>query len=322
MARPHGGVRRVGRTHGRRALTGAVSSGGDQGLSPRALILFALSSVIWGVPYLFIKIAVDAGLAPAFVAWSRIALGAVLLVPIAWRRGALRGLRGRAGAIVAYAACEVAVPFVLIAIGEQYITSSLTAILIATMPLLVALLSVRFSPADKPTGLRVVGLVVGLGGVVAVLGLDVAGRPAELLGAALVLVATLGYAAAPIIVSKRLADLDPLGPVAASLMLSTIALLPAALARPLHGIPGSAALLALVVLGVVCTALGLVVFFQLIAEAGPNRASLITYVNPLVAVAVGVVALHEHVGAATLTGLLLILVGSWLAAGGRVEQHA
>src|SRR5439155_22944401 len=120
----------------------------------------------------------------------------------------------------------------------------------------------------------------------------------------------------------RLADLDPLGPVAASLMLSTIALLPAALARPLHGIPGSAALLALVVLGVVCTALGLVVFFQLIAEAGPNRASLITYVNPLVAVAVGVGALHEHVGAATLTRLLLILVGSWLAAGRRVEQPA
>ena len=293
-------------------------------MTPRAWLLFALSSVIWGVPYFFIKVAVDAGVPPAFVAWARVALGAVLLLPVALRRGALRGLGGRERAwpIAAYAACEIAVPFVLISVGEQYITSSLTAILIATMPLLVALLSVRFSPADKPTGLRVVGLVVGLGGVVAVLGLDVAGRPAELLGAALVLVATLGYAAAPIIVSKRLADLDPLGPVAASLMLSTIALLPAALVRPPHGIPGSAALLALVVLGVVCTALGLVVFFQLIAEAGPNRASLITYVNPLVAVAVGVVALHEHVGAATLTGLLLILVGSWLAAGGRVEQHA
>ncbi len=295
-------------------------------MTPRAWLLFALSSVIWGVPYFFIKVAVDAGVPPAFVAWARVALGAVLLLPVALRRGALRGLGGRERAwpIAAYAACEIAVPFVLISVGEQYISSSLTAILIATMPLLVALLSVRFSPADKPTGLRVVGLVVGLGGVVAVLGLDVAGRPAELLGAALVLVATLGYAAAPIIVSKHLADLDPLGPVAASLMLSTIALLPAALARPPHGIPipGSAALLALVVLGVVCTALGLVVFFQLIAEAGPNRASLITYVNPLVAVAVGVVALHEHVGAATLTGLLLILGGSWLAAGGRVEQHA
>ncbi len=278
-------------------------------MTPRAWLLFALSSVIWGVPYFFIKVAVDAGVPPAFVAWARVALGAVLLLPVALRRGALRGLGGRERAwpIAAYAACEIAVPFVLISVGEQYISSSLTAILIATMPLLVALLSVRFSPADKPTGLRVVGLVVGLGGVVAVLGLDVAGRPAELLGAALVLVATLGYAAAPIIVSKHLAD---------------IALLPAALARPPHGIPGSAALLALLVLGVVCTALGLVVFFQLIAEAGPNRASLITYVNPLVAVAVGVVALHEHVGAATLTGLLLILVGSWLAAGGRVEQHA
>lgn len=292
-------------------------------MTPRAWLLFALSSVIWGVPYFFIKVAVDAGVPPAFVAWARVALGAVLLAPLALRRGALRGLRGGRGwPIVAYAACEIAVPFVLIAVGEQYISSSLTAILIATMPLLVALLSVRFSPADRPTGLRVVGLLVGLGGVVALLGLDVAGRPAELLGAALVLVATLGYAAAPIIVSKHLADLDPLGPVAASLVLSTIALLPAALARPPHGIPGPAALLALVVLGVVCTVLGLVVFFQLIAEAGPNRASLITYVNPLVAVAVGVVALHEHVGAATLTGLLLILGGSWLAAGGRVEQHA
>ena len=291
-------------------------------MTPRAWLLFALSSVIWGVPYFFIKVAVDAGVPPAFVAWARVTLGAVLLLPVAVRRGALRGLRGRGWPIAAYAACEIAVPFVLISVGEQYISSSLTAILIATMPLLVALLSVRFSPADKPTGLRVVGLVVGLSGVVALLGLDVAGRPAELLGAALVLVATLGYAAAPIIVSKHLADLDPLGPVAASLVLSTIALLPAALARPPHGIPGPAALLALVVLGVVCTVVGLVVFFQLIAAAGPNRASLITYVNPLVAVAVGVVALHEHVGAATLTGLLLILGGSWLAAGGRVEQHA
>ena len=288
-------------------------------MSPRAWILFALSSVIWGVPYLFIKIAVDAGLAPAFVAWSRIALGAVLLVPIAWRRGALRGLRGRAGAIVAYAACEVAVPFVLIAIGEQYLTSSLTAILIATMPLLVALLSVRFSPADRPTGLRLLGLVIGLGGVVVLLGLDVAGRRDELLGAALVLVATLAYAAAPIIVSRRLADLDPLGPVAASLVVATVALLPAGLTALPHGVPGPAALGSILVLGIVCTALGLVVFFQLIAEVGPSRASVITYVNPLVAVVVGVLALGEHVGATSVSGLLLILGGSWLSTSGRAS---
>jgi len=281
-------------------------------MTPRAWWLFALSSAIWGVPYLFIRVAVDAGVPPAFIAWARVALAAALLLPFALRRGALRGLRGRSGAIAAYAACEIAVPFVLIAMGERYISSSLTAILIATMPLFVALLSLRLSTADQPTGLRLFGLVIGLGGVVALLGVDVAGRPAELLGAALILVATLGYAAAPIIVSRRLADLDPLGPVAASLTISAVALLPAVLARPPQAIPASA-LWAIAMLGVVCTALGLVVFFQLIAEAGPSRASVITYINPLVAVLLGVVVLDEHLGAISVAGLALILGGSWLA---------
>ena len=154
-------------------------------------------------------------------------LAAAILLPLAARRGALRGLGGRWPAIGAYAACEVAVPFLLIAVGEQHISSSLAAILIASMPLMVAVLSVRFSPADKPTGPRLAGLFLGFGGVVALLGVDVAGRPGELLGAALVLVATLGYATATFVVKRRLADLDPLGPIAASLGLATVALLPA-----------------------------------------------------------------------------------------------
>jgi len=270
-------------------------------VTTRAWVLFALCSVIWGVPYLFIKVAVDGGVPPAFVAWARVALGAALLLPLALRRGALRGLWGHAGAIAAYTACEIAVPFVLISVGEQYIASSLAAILVATMPLQLALLALWLSPADRPTGLRVVGLVIGLGGVVALLGVDVGGRPNELLGAGLVLVATLGYAAAPLIVSRHLTDLDPLGPVTASLILAAIALLPAALLWPPHVMPTPAAL---------------VIFFQLIAEAGASRASLITYVNPVVAVIVGVLALHEHVGLMSLAGLLLILAGSWLAAGG------
>lgn len=283
-------------------------------------MLFAASSVIWGVPYLFIKIAVDAGVPPGFVAWARVAIGAALLVPVALRRGAFRLPQGRAGAVAAYAACEIAAPFVLIAVGERYISSSLAAILVASMPLLVALLEVRLSPADRPTGVRLLGLVIGFGGVVALLGVDVAGRPDELFGAALVLLATLGYAIAPIIVSRRLADLDPLGPVALSLAGSAIALLPAALAVPPHALPGPGALGALAVLGVVCTALGLVVFFELIATAGPSRASIITYVNPVVAVAVGVIALDEHVGAMSVAGLLLILGGSWLSTGGRTAS--
>jgi len=286
-------------------------------MSPRAWVLFVLSSLIWGIPYLFIKIAVEAGVPPAFVAWSRIALAAVLLVPLAWYRGALRGLRGRGRAIVGYAACEVAVPFVLIALGERYITSSLAAILISTMPLMVALLSSWLTPAERPTGMRLAGLVIGFGGVVALLGVDVAGRRGELLGAAMVLLATVGYAIAPIIVDRYLADLDPLGPVAASLIVATIALLPAVLATPPVRMPSPAALVSIAVLGVVCTAMGLVVFFRLIVEAGPGRASVITYVNPVVAVVVGVVVLAERLGGMSIAGLLLILGGSWLSTGGR-----
>jgi drug/metabolite transporter (DMT)-like permease len=290
----------------------------------RAWLLFALCSVIWGVPYLFIKVAVDGGVPPAFVAWSRVALGAVLLVPLAWRRGALRGLRAHAAAVVAYTLCEIAVPFVLISVSEQYIASSLAAILVSTMPLQLALLALWLSPADRPTGRRIVGLVIGLAGVVALLGVDVGGRPNELLGAVLALVATLGYAAAPLIVTRHLSDLDPLGPVTASLVLTTILLLPAAILWPPHGLPTPAALGSIAVLGVVCTVLGLIIFFQLITEAGASRASLITYVNPVVAVVVGVLALHEHVGVMSLLGLLLILAGSWLAAGGvdSVASHS
>src|SRR2546427_548257 len=200
--------------------------------------------------------------------------------------------------------------------GELSGSLYLPEMLPATMLLFVALWSVRLSSADKPTGLRLLGLVIGLGGVVALLGVDVAGRSDELLGAALVLLATLGYATAPIIVSRRLADLDRLGPVAASLTLSTVALLPDVFISPPHAIPASA-LWAIAVLGVVCTAAGLVVFFQLIAEAGPSRASVITYINPVVAVLLGVVVLDEHLGAVSPTGLALILGGSWLSPGGQ-----
>jgi drug/metabolite transporter (DMT)-like permease len=133
-------------------------------MTSRAWLLFGCVSVVWGVPYFFIKVAVDEGVPPAFVAWSRVALGAAVLLPLAWRRGALAGLGGRWRAIAAYTACEVAVPFLLIALGERHVSSSLAAILIASMPLMVALLSVWFSPEDRPTGRRLAGLLAILGG--------------------------------------------------------------------------------------------------------------------------------------------------------------
>jgi drug/metabolite transporter (DMT)-like permease len=286
-------------------------------MTARGWLLFAAVSVVWGVPYFFIKVAVDADVPPGFVAWARVAMAAAILLPLARRRGALAGLGGRGRAIAAYAACEVVVPFWLIAAGERYIASSLAAILIASMPLLVALLSVRLTPADKPTGLRLAGLFIGFGGVVALLGLDVAGEPDELLGAVMVLVATLCYATATIVVNRGLADLDPLGPIAVSLGAATVVLLPVALAAPPDGLPPLDALGSLAVLGVICTALGLVLFFRLVIEAGPSRASVITYVNPLVAVVLGVLVLGERLGLMSVVGLLAILGGSWLSTGGR-----
>ncbi|HET7518229.1 MAG TPA: DMT family transporter, partial [Actinomycetes bacterium] len=286
-------------------------------MTARAWVLFAAVSVVWGIPYFFIKVAVEAGVPPALVAWSRVALGAAVLLPLAWRRGALRGLGGRWGPIVAYTVCEVAVPFLLIPAGEQHVSSSLAAILIASMPLMVALLSVRLAPEDRPTGLRLAGLVIGFGGVAALLGVDMAGRADELLGALLVLVATLGYATAPFIVNRRLADLDPLGPIAVSLALAVVLLAPTVLITPPEGLPPGDALGSLAVLGFVCTALGLVLFFQLVVEAGPSRAAVITYVNPLVAVVLGVFVLDERLGVMSLAGLLAILGGSWLATGRR-----
>ena len=290
-------------------------------MTVRAWLLFAASSLIWGVPYLFIKVAVDDGVSPGFIAWARVALAAILLFPLALRRGALRGLLSRGPAIVAYTATEIAIPFVLIPLGERYITSALTAILISTMPLLVAAISIRVSPADRPGGARVLGLVIGLAGVVALLGIDVAGKREELWGSLMVLLATLCYAVAPLIVSRRLVDLDPIGPVTASLALATVVLFPFALAGAPRTMPSPAALGAILVLGALCTALGLVVFFSLIAEAGPARASVITYVNPLVAVVAGVLALGEHIGTMSVAGLALILGGSWLSTGGR-DPHS
>ncbi len=280
--------------------------------------LFAAVSVLWGVPYFFIRVAVDAGLSPGFIAFSRVLLGFAVLLPLALRAGALRGLSARWRWILAYTVFEIAIPFPLIAWGEQRISSSLTAILIASLPLVVAVVAGRLDPAERARGVRLVGLLVGFAGVVALLGLDVAGRPRELAGAAAVLLATLGYAAGPMIIKHRLRELAPLGPVCASLGAATLLLAPlAALGAPAE-VPPADAIASIVVLGIACSALAFLAFFALIAAVGPGRASVITYVNPVIAVALGVTLLGERPGPAALAGLLLVLAGSWLATGGRL----
>jgi drug/metabolite transporter (DMT)-like permease len=284
-------------------------------VSPRGWLLFAAVSVVWGMPYLFIKIGVEE-LTPGFVAWSRVALAAAVLLPLAIKTGALRGLPLRW--LVAFAAVEIAIPFPLIGFGEQRISSSLAAILIAALPLVVAFLALRFDHAERPTPVRLVGMLVGLLGVVALVGIDIGGRGPELLGAAAVLAATLGYAAGPLIVKRHLAGADPLGPVTAAMAIASIMLLPFGIGDFPTEMPATDTLVAIVVLGLVCSAVAFLLFFRLIAEIGPSRATVITYVNPIVALALGVAVLDESVTAGAIAGLLLILAGSWLATDGRL----
>jgi drug/metabolite transporter (DMT)-like permease len=285
-------------------------------MNGRGWAAFAAMSLIWGVPYLFIKVAVDDGVSPSFLSFARVAIAAVVLLALAGRT--VRSVRGHWPWVAAYAVAEIALPFPLIAAGEQRVSSSLAAILIACVPLLVAVLAIRFDAAERATGVRLLGLLIGLGGVVALVGIDVAGKPRELVGTGLIVLAAAGYAVGPMILKRKLGGLDPRASMGGALLIAAVLLaIPAAVSAP-TAMPSGDALLAIVVLGLVCTALAFVVFNFLILEVGPGRALVITYINPVVAVALGVAILDEHPGAGAVAGLLLILAGSWLSTDGRL----
>ncbi len=281
-------------------------------MSWRAWFAFIALGVIWGVPYFFIKLAV-LELSPFVVAWARITLAALILLPIAWRRGALQPLRAHRGALCAFAAVEFAVPFAAISIGERWIDSSVTGILIAAVPLTIVLISRFFGIEERLSTARLLGLALGLTGVIALLGFGSVRGLLGWTGVACVLVATLGYAVGPLIIQRHFRGLDSIGPVAASLLVASLMLLvPAALTFP-RAVPSPLALSSIGVLGVVCTASAMLFMFYLVIHAGASRASIVTYINPAVATLLGVFLLNEHLGIGGLAGFALILLGSWLA---------
>jgi drug/metabolite transporter (DMT)-like permease len=287
-------------------------------MSRRAWLAFAAVSTIWGVPYLFIKVALDGGISPLALAWSRVVLGAAVLLAIAWRAGTLGTLRGRGRWLVAFATAEIVIPFPLIAASEQRIPSSTAAIMIATTPFMIALLALRFEPAERVDSRRLTGLLVGFAGVVALVGLDLATGSGELLGLLAVFIAAFGYSIGAMLLKRHLSDLDPIAAMGACLAIAAVPLTPLAAATLPGSSPSGGALASVVVLGVLCTAVGLVLMAVLVGEAGPGRAAVITYVNPVIAVGLGVVFLGESPGAGAIAGLLLILAGSWLATDGRL----
>jgi drug/metabolite transporter (DMT)-like permease len=286
----------------------------------RAWCAFAALGIIWGIPYFFIKLAVQE-LSPFVVAWGRITLAALVLLPIAWQRGALRSLGSHKAAILAFSMVEFGVPFAAISIGERWIDSSVTGILIAAVPLTITLISRFFGVHERLGTLRLLGLAVGLLGVVALLGLGTISTPLQWAGVGCMLLATVGYAIGPLIIQKHLGELDSIGPIAASLLAASLLLLiPAAITFP-RTVPSSIALWSIGVLGLVCTAAAMLLMFYLVSHAGASRASVITYINPIVATLLGMFVLHEHLGVGGALAFVLILFGSWLATRGAPPQE-
>ena len=279
-------------------------------MTRRGWILFLAMSVIWGCPYLLIRIAVRE-VSPATLIFLRTAPAALVLLPIALHRHALTEILARWRWLLAFTAAELAIPWLFIGRAEIHLTSSVTGLLIASVPLVGAVLY-RVLGIDQFDRRRVLGLLVGFSGVAVLVGVDF--RGADLGPMVEVLIPAVGYAIGPLIISRKLDDLPGIGVITVSLAMASVAYAPYALTH----LPTSVSLEvvgAVIGLALVCTALAFVLFFDLIVEVGPARSTVITYVNPAVAVVLGVLVLGESLTWGIALGFPLILVGSWLATG-------
>ncbi|HEY8847205.1 MAG TPA: DMT family transporter [Candidatus Limnocylindrales bacterium] len=279
-------------------------------MTRRGLVLFGLMSVIWGIPYLFIRVAV-AEITPATLVLARTTIAAAILLPIALVRVDMRAVLARWRWVVTFAAIEIAIPWIALGSAERHLSSSLTGLLIAGVPLVGTAFALATGGADRLGRTGLVGLLIGLIGVAAIVGGDYAtSDPTALLQMAIVVV---GYAVGPAILARRLGGLPTVGVMALSLALCAIVYAPIAAVQLPPVVPSTNVIVSVVILAVVCTAAALLVFAALIDEIGPVRATVITYVNPAVAAVLGVFVLHETFTVAMGIGFALVILGSTLA---------
>lgn len=279
-------------------------------MTRRALVLFGLMSVIWGIPYLFIAVAVTE-ITPATLVLGRTAIAAAILLPIAAVRTDLRPVLARWRWVVAFAAVEIAIPWVALGSAEQRISSSLAGLLIAGVPLVGASIALATGGADRFGRVGIVGLLIGLVGVAAIVGADFAA--ADVTALLQIGVVVVGYALGPAILVRRLNGLPTVGVMAVSLTMVALVFAPIAALQWPSAVPSLNALGSVAVLGLVCTAAAFMLFAALIDEVGPVRATVITYVNPAVAAVLGVVVLRESFSVGMAFGFALVILGSALA---------
>lgn len=273
-------------------------------------MLFAAMSIIWGIPYLLIKIAVEGVSVPVLVL-ARTAVGALVLIPLALNRAAWAPVLAHWKPVAAFAFFEIIAAWLLLSDAERHLSSSLTGLLIAAAPIVAALLERLTGGEHRLTPTRMAGLAVGLGGVALLAGPELAGGSAWPVTE--VLLVALCYAIAPLIAARFLADVPTLPMTAACLGLAALIYAGPAAATWPAAVPSARVLVALAMLAVICTALAFIVFFALIREVGAARALVFTYVNPAVALAAGVIVLDEALTVGKVAGLALILAGSVLA---------
>jgi drug/metabolite transporter (DMT)-like permease len=273
----------------------------------RGWLLFIALSLCWGIPYLFIRVAV-VDLDPLIVAFGRTALGGLILLPLALRARALRPLLAHWKILLLYTVVEIIGPWFLLGHAETRLNSSTTGLIIAVVPIVAAII-LTVMGLDRLDARRISGLVIGLAGVALLVGLDV--RLDDFVAVGQLLLVVIGYAIGPIIISRRLAELPSLGVVTASLLIAAAAYAPfTPLVWPQSWT--APALGSVIVLAVICTATAFLVMFALIAEAGPARMTLITYVSPAVAVLLGAIVLGEPLTIGLAIGFPLVIVGSVL----------
>ncbi len=281
-------------------------------MTARGWLLFSLMGVVWGIPYLLIKVAVEADLSPSTVVFTRCLLGALILLPFAVRQGGLpRTIRTHWRPMLVFAVIEVIGPWWTLTDAERHLSSSTAGLLIAGVPIVGVALARFFGSTERLGAARLTGLTLGLAGVAVLTVPHLTGGDARSL--AEVLVTVIGYATAPLIAARYLKDVPSLHLTAPCLALAALVYAPAAVVTRPAALPSAEVLTALAVLGVVCTALAFVAFLELIKEVGPTRATVFTYVNPAVAVAAGAVFLDEPLTAGILAAFALILAGSVLA---------
>lgn len=285
-----------------------------RGYVPLLLVL----ALIWGSSFMFIEIAID-DLSPAATMTGRLlfasaALGAVLVAKRGFRQ-AVRCLRDFGWAGVVLGVISTALPFWLIAWGQTRIDSGIAAIGNASMPIFVALLAMRFARHERVTGVRAFGLVLGIIGVGVLVGVNPEGGWAGAIGTLAVILASISYAAGSLFSQHKLGDSSGLLVSTASVLWGTLVILPFGIAQGPGDIPGWEAIVAVAALGLLGTALGLMMYLRLLADYGSARGSLVVYLLPVVALFYGAVFLDEPLRVTALVGLALILAGVAIASG-------